>query len=358
MGAPVRVTILGNSFAARVQLPALRWAAGNRVVALAGHDAEKAQATAREWQIPFATGDWRAALEQDTDLVLVATPVDLHRPMALAALERGAAVLCEKPFALDAGEARTLVARAAGRPAWIDHELRWSPHLRELRRRLQSGAAGEPRHVAIEMFLPPANHAERPWSWWFDARRGGGVLGALGSHLIDLLRWILGEISEVRASLAHFQDERRDGAGALREVTADDYAALALRFRNGCLGTLETSIAIPSERFFRLQVTGSEETLRVVKGDELWAGPSTGTLAPVAVQPPLPTCAELGLPEYGIFGRCLPLFLRDLVAAVGEQRGACDGAATFQDGLATQQVLDAARASAASRGGWVACNAR
>src|SRR5262245_2892251 len=118
MPQPVRVTILGNSFASRVQLPSLRWANNNRVVAIAGSDADKARATAKSWDIPFATGDWRSALEHETDLVLVSTPVDLHRPMAVAALETGAAVLCEKPFALDAREARELVERASGRAAW------------------------------------------------------------------------------------------------------------------------------------------------------------------------------------------------------------------------------------------------
>lgn len=355
MADPVRITLLGNSFAARVQLPALRWAQGSRVVAIAGHDIDKARATARAWGIPHAEGDWRAALEHPSDLVLVTTPVDLHRPMAAAALESGRAVLCEKPFALDAAQARELARRAAGRPAWVDHELRWSPHLRELRRRLRAGEAGELRHVAVEMLLPPQRHAERPWSWWFDARRGGGVLGAIGSHLVDLLRWCAGEIAEVRASLATYEAERPDARGVRRPVTADEHATLALRFRCGARGSLETSIALPSERFFRLQVVGSEQTLRLVGGDELWAGPTTGALAPVPVVPPLPSCEELGMPEYGLFGRCLPFFLRDVVAAVRDGRSAIEDAATFQDGLATQEVLDAARRSAASRGGWVAC---
>ena len=70
--------MLGNSFAARVQLPALRWAGYNRVCALAGEDAEKARATAQEWGIPHATGDWRTALEIEPDLVLVASPVHLQ----------------------------------------------------------------------------------------------------------------------------------------------------------------------------------------------------------------------------------------------------------------------------------------
>ena len=358
MKSPVRVSILGNSFASRVQLPALRWAGDNRVVGIAGRDGEKAEATAKEWQIPFATDDWRELLEREADLVVISTPVDLHLPMARAALESGAAVLCEKPFTLDATEARDLVSLAEGRPAWLDHELRWSPHLREMRRRLQAGEAGEVLHAAVEMFLPPTNYHDRPWSWWFDARRGGGILGALGSHLVDLMRWLLGDIQEVRATLASFVPEREDAEGEWRDVSADDYASLHLRFTSGCIATVDTSIAIPSERFFRLQVTGSEKTFRIVKGDELYVGPTNGALEPATVIPPLPSCDELGLPEYGLFGRCLPFFLRDVVAAVGTGRKDVPEAATFVDGLATQVILDAARRSATSRSGWVPCRTR
>lgn len=365
MKDPLQVALVGNSFASRVQLPALRWAGGNRVVGLAGRDLAKARATADEWRIPYATDDWRALLERDCDLVIVTTPVDLHHPMVVAALEAGRHVLCEKPFALDAGQAHDLVQRAdeltsqasdgaktEAPRCFLDHELRWSPHLAELRRLLEAGEAGEPLHVAIEMLLPPATYRQRPWSWWFDAARGGGILGALGSHLVDLLRWLLGEIGEVRADLAHFVDERADEKGVLRPVSADDYAALSLRFRSGCLGTLQTSIALPSERSFRLQVTGSEQTLRLVGGDQLWVGPTSGPLQERKGIGALASCEELGLPAYGLFGQCLPYFLRDLVVALrsGEP---LPRAATFEDGLRTQLVLDAARQSAATRGGWV-----
>lgn len=343
----VRIAILGNSFAARTQIPALRWAGGNEIVGIAGRDLEKARATAQTFGIPKATTDYRELLELSPDLVLVSTPVHLHREMTLAALDVGAAVLCEKPFALNQAEALEMATRAEGRPAFLDHQLRWSPHLRALKEMCADGFLGEPWHLRFDMLLAPTRFHERPWSWWFDASRGGGILGAIGSHMLDVVRWLFGEVETVHCELATFVPRRRDAQGALQPVTADDYAHLSLGFESGLTAELTTSIAIPSERDFYLQVTGSRGTLRLVDGDVLYAGASGEELLPVEVEPALPTAAEFGMQEYGLFGRCLPLYLKDLLDVLRTGSRFLEHAADFEDGLAVQQILDAARASAA-----------
>ncbi len=355
MARPVRTVLLGNSFASRVQLPALRWAGGCEVLGIAGQDAAKAQRTAAEWSLPRATGDWRELLALEPDLVLVTTPVDLHREMTLAALERGAAVLCEKPFALDAREAQELLARAGERGAWIDHELRWSPHVRRLRSLLREGFLGELWHVSVEMHNPSRRFRERPHGWWFQAERGGGVLGALGSHLVDLVRFVLDgvAIEAARCDLVTYVPERADSSGATRPVTADEQASLALRLANGARVEIGTSLVITRRPAFELLLTGSDGRLRLTDGEHLLAARHGGEEEVLAVHPPLPTAVDLGMPEAGLFGRCLPLFLRDVLGAV-RAGTALPEAADFAAGLAVQEVLDAARHSHAEGGGWVA----
>jgi len=112
-------------------------------------------------------------------------------------------------------------------------------------------------------------------------------------------------------------------------------------------GEVTTSIAIPSDHAFFLQVTGSDGTLRLVDGERLYHAASGEALAPLEVEPGLPTAADFGMTDPGLFGRCLPLFLRDVVAAVARGEDTLQDAATFEDGLAIQRVLDAARQSAA-----------
>ncbi len=351
-----RIAVIGNSFASKAQLPALRWAGGNTVVGIAGRDAEKAAATAAEWEIPHATGDWTELLALEPDLVLITTPVHLHKPMVLGALETKAAILCEKPFALDAAEAAELTAAAEGRAAWLDHQLRWSPHQRELRRWIAEGKLGAIRHATVAMCFGPPPGPPRPYRWWYDAARGGGVLGALASHLVDLVRFHLGEIASVRAELATFVPERADAEGVARKVTADEYAGLMLRLESGATVDLRTSVMLPAEHAFVVQVAGEEGTARIVGGDKLLFGKAGEELAPVEVEPPLPSYEELGIPAAGIFARCLPLYLKDVVGAVRDG-SELEDAATFADGLATQRVLDAARRSAADTAGWEAADA-
>ena len=345
---PVRVVLFGNSFASRVQLPALAWAQGNHVVGIAGRDGAKAHATAEAWGIEHATDDWRGLLELEPDLVIVTTPVDLHRPMVLAAAETGAAVLCEKPFAMNEVEAREMCAALEGRGAWIDHQLRWSPALRELRRKVREGELGEVRCASFEMILSPGpGYFERPFRWWYDAERGGGVLGALGSHLVDLVRFVCGEVVDTRARLATLKPRREDpDGGAPREVTADEVAWMWLTLEGGAAVEVRTAVGVPSERGFRIQVEGTAGVARLDDGADLYAAPVGAELEPAAVPAEFPTHEQTGMPPAGVFARCLPLYLRDLVAAVGRGEHELPLAATFEDGLATQRVLDAARASA------------
>ena len=347
MPDPIRVAVLGNSFAARSQLPALRWAGNNEVIGIAGRDLQKARRTAAEYDIPTATTDYRDLMAARPDLVLVSTPVNLHRDMTLAAFDAGAAVLCEKPFALDATEGAAMVAAARGRPAWVDHQLRWSPHVRAIRQMVADGLIGTPWHVRFEMLLPTTRFGTRPWSWWFDADRGGGILGAIGSHMLDLLRWLFGEIETVHCELETFVPQRPDAEGTLRPVTADEYAHLSLGFQSGLRGEVTTSIAIHADHAFFLQVSGSAGTLRLVDGEQLFHAAPGAALEPLDVEPGLPTAAEVGMRDPGLFGRCLPLYLRDVIGAVTRGEADLEDAATFEDGLAIQRVLDAARESAA-----------
>jgi len=352
----IRIALLGNSFAARVQLPALRWAGNNEVCAIAGQDADKARATALEWGIRHASGDWKAALETQPDLVIVSTPVHLHHEMTMRALDVGAAVLCEKPFALDATQASEMVQATRGAPAYIDHQLRFGPEHRRAYELCREGVLGEPWHARFEIMLPLESYRDRPYSWWFDATRGGGILGALGSHMLDLLRWLWGDIEAVSADLRTFIKERKDPETQRpRRVTADEFAHLRLRFANGAHGEVLSSCALPTEGSFELELIGSDAALRVLDGDQLSISRAGGPYVEETLDPGLPSTKEFEMDDYGVFGRCLPLYLRELLKAMVEKRQPLEHAATFADGVVIQRILDAARESDEASGTWVSC---
>ena len=358
MPALVRTVLLGNSFASRVQLPALRWAGGAEVVGIAGADARKAARTAREWSIPHATDAWRDLLELDPDLVIVTTPVHLHAPMVLAALETRAAILCEKPFALEAGEARVLADRAAGRLALIDHQLRWSPWRRRMSQLVREGFLGRPWSAEVTMRDGSKKRIAAPYSWWYDAERGGGTLGAIASHMIDALCVDFGPIESVRARLVTYVRERTDESGEPHSVTADEHATLWLHTHGGASVTVDANLMAPASAHGSwIEYVGDEGTLRLENETRLVSARLGETPREIDVPAPLPSFEELGLADVGIFARVLPLYLRDVVRAVAEGASELPGAATFADGLATLRVLDAARRSSLEEA-WVPCSPR
>lgn len=353
----VRIALLGNSFARLVQLPALKWARENgaphEVVAIAGHSAEKAKATADEWGIPVATDDWRTLFGEGAepfDLVIVSTPTDLHAPMVRAAFESGAAVLCEKPFAMDGEEARELERLAEGRLALIDHQTRWSPWRRAFKAAIADGMVGTPWAARVQMKLASMPRLGVPMTWWYDESRGGGILGAIGSHMIDgVLDQYGRRFEEVTARLETMIQERPGPDGAPVRVTADEEAWLHCTMEGDLPLVLETSIvAFGCERdagggvLFELR--GSEGTLRLEGETELVFTPH-GEEARTLPVDPLPTCDEYGMGMDGMFPRCLPTYLRDVIQAVADGRTEVPGAATFTDAVHVMDVMDAARAS-------------
>jgi predicted dehydrogenase len=345
----VRVGVIGTGFARRVQLPGLRLVPGVRVTGIASGRRANALACAREFDIPHVFPDGvELAQSPEVDLVVVSSTPDTHARYALAALEAGKHVLCEKPTALDAREAAAMLAAAEGRPAqlsWIDHELRYEPNRRRARELIRSGAIGEVRH--LELSLEPylrgdgrPQTSDAPWSWWFDKSKGGGILGAVGSHLIDLCRfWTASEAVWVGGVAHAFIGRRRDDEGGERKVTADDFASFVLRFSGGAVASILLSAVAYHGPGHVAHVTGSAGTLVLTGEARLEIGKPGGPLEDASV----PDDLSGRLQPDNMWSRSFIRLMRDLVGTLDGGRAAGEPA-TFRDGLAVQRVLDAVRA--------------
>jgi predicted dehydrogenase len=349
----VRVGLIGTGFARRVQLPGLRLVPGTEVTAIASGRRANAAAAAREFGIPHVYEDGEAlARSPHVDLVLVSSTPDSHARQAIAALEAGKHVVCEKPAALTAAEARHMVETAERRPgqlAWIDHELRYEPNRRKAGDLIRAGAIGEVQH--LEFVLRPylrgdgrAQTTAAPWTWWFDASRGGGILGAVGSHLVDLCRyWTGSEIVSVAGEAATFVKQRADEAGGRHPVTADEFASFVLRLASGAVATVTlSSVAFHGPGHFA-QVTGSEGSLVVTGETRLEFGRAGEPLEDASAPDDL-----MGkLPVNNMWARSFVRLARDAVRVIGG--AAPEGTpATFRDGWIVQRVLDAVRAGVAA----------
>ena len=340
-----RVGAIGTSWSARVPLPTFASYAGVEVTAVCSARLGRAEEAARRFGARLAVDDYRRLVESpDVDIVYIGAPVRLHREMALAAARAGKHILCEKPLALDATEAGEMLAAAQG--AGVAHVtsffVRPFESHRYVERLVADGALGEPRHLSITHFPGWQRGA---WSWLDSAAAGGGYLGAVGSHFIDLARHWLGEFAAVSAELRTWVPGAPDGDGRRRPVDADDAFALTGTMASGALCSIQFSRNVPPGRGRRVELYGSEGSVSV-DGDEVRGGASVhvarrGEHTPTAVTlPPPDHPPEVASSAVPIFGAMIHALLR----SIEEGRPA---APSFEDGLRCQEVLDAARQSAA-----------
>ena len=186
------VGIIGTGFGAKVHLPSLKYHPDFNPVIIAGRNEDKARKIAEEHGIKFTT-NWKELLDDDSlDIITVSTPPYLHYEMGKAVIDSGKHLLLEKPTATTALMAKELAYLADEKKlvALMAHEFRWVPERNMLRKLvLEDKVIGELREVHFNQFygwLASPNNPKFGWLW--DSRYEGGMLGALGSHMIDMIR--------------------------------------------------------------------------------------------------------------------------------------------------------------------------
>ena len=343
---PLRVAVIGTGFGARVQLPGFLGYAETTVVALCGAHDQKTRDVAAQYGVKAVYTDYEQMLvDVKPDLVSITTPPRLHNPMTVAALQVGAHVLCEKPLALNVEEVQEMLAEAEQRRRVhaVDHEFRYFPARYYQRVLVDQGFIGEPVLLEATYMSPSRWDPKRVWNWWMDVEQGGGVLGAVGSHFIDAFRWLTRR--EVRAVTAVLQTtpqyrKRPLPEGGEREVTSDDGAVLVLELDGGLRGVINIS-AVAGGEVQRLAIQGTEGALVVQDDLRLWGRRRGDALALIDVPPEYEP--PLWVPDENLL---LGPFVKLVGLMVDQIRGrAIVSPPTFEDGLAVQRVMDAARQS-------------
>ncbi len=309
--------------------------------------------------IPEVYGSWQELIASpNVDVVSIVTPPDTHKEIAIAALQAGKHVICEKPMALNVAEAEEMFAAAQAAPgqlAIIDHELRFHPLRMQLRQMIKDGTIGNVIRIEIQRLGPDRLDAERPWSWWADAARGGGMLNAVGSHMLDLARWCIGRIDGVAGQLQVGHYTRKDENGALQQVTADDHADVLVRFSHGVQGLIVASGLTPGGFGINTLVVGSEGALKLDHHEKLWHqhGLQGTGAAWEPVRSKYPIADLSALPPDNPFAIGSFYLAQTLAASLPMGETALPDAASFYDGLVVQRTLDAVRQSHSEKC-WVA----
>jgi predicted dehydrogenase len=323
--ATVRVGIVGTGFGARVVAPVFAATEGCDVVdVVSARDDDAAR---------------RLAARPDVDLVCVHSPPFLHARDVRAVLAAGKAVLCDKPFALDATEAAALLddAEHAGVVHLVNFEFRWQPSRLALRDAIAAGTIGRPEHMTWAHLSSGSREPLRRYGWLFDATRGGGWIGAWASHSVDTLRWLFGDAVRVDEAIRRLDiPERPDGDGTAHACTAEDGLAASLNVGGGVSVTIDSSFACPTSVAPRITVFGADAAIDCIAAERVVLRRPDGSREDLYSAP-----ADPGRDRHHAAMQRWAEVVRDSVRA----RGAQPGAATFADGVACDVVLDQLRAA-------------
>ena len=366
----LRVAIAGAGFAGRLHARAAR-AGGADIVGVSASTPDRAEvaATALGARRGFATSEELVA-SPDVDVVHICTPNNVHAELADAAIAAGKHVVCEKPLAVDAGQARALVdaAAAAGVVATVPFVYRFYPVVREIRQRLASG--GRPVNLIHGTYLQDWLLTPDDDNWRVDASLGGPsrTFADIGSHWCDLMEFISGQrikrlvartliVHPERTSDPHRQAFEAASAGAgRRAVTTEDAAVMSFETDAGAIGTMVVSqVSAGRKNRLWIELDGSESfTFDQEHPDTGWVGRTEGMVAlvrdPVRLSPEAARFVTVPAGHPQGYQDCFDAFVADTYSAIAGAEP--DGLPRFADGLRAATIIDAVLASSAN-GEWV-----
>ena len=237
---------------------------------IAARDAAYLQQFAERWGWAKWTTEWQTAISDSAiDLVDIGTPNHVHRQQALAAMEAGMAVACEKPLAGTLQDAREMTdtARRTGVPTFVWFNYRRAPALALAHRLVKEGRIGRIYHVRAA-YLQSWGGPDTPLGWRFqNSQAGSGSLGDLMAHIIDMARFVTGdEVAEVNGAIEERfikQRPRADDPTKKGRSSVDDAVLFLARLKSGAIASFEsTRLATGVKNSNRIEVHGEQGAVR------------------------------------------------------------------------------------------------
>lgn len=353
--ADVHVGVIGLGWG-QLQVEAFSHVNNARVVAVCDVDAKRVASIAKDFNIAKTHSDYHDLIhDPNVELISVVVPPDLHKPIASAAIESGKHVLCEKPLALNTVDARELLDCAESREVVhaVDFEMRYLPALAYAKELIEEDYLGQLLQVDVTMGM------ERPWgehgNWAADDARGGGVLMEVGSHFIDALVWMFGEVKQVFAErrtnfpAVRIPTPSLNGGGEFvtRQVTGDDAFWCALKFARSGEALLNFVTGARHDPGWTINAYGRQGALVIKSGYLSGARVGDKDMAMLGI----PKRLELpDKPRDPLMWSMVRLFERVVSKIRGEREALVFP--TFRDGVTVARVMDGIRRASEVRG-WV-----
>lgn len=283
----INVGLIGGGFMGKAHslayaaMPMFFWPAPaipvRRIVAEA--DADLAAVAAKRFGFERSTADWREIVEDpDVHVVDIATPNNLHAEAAIAAAQAGKHIICEKPLARTSQEAKAMyeAAKGAGIVHMVAFNYRRTPAVALAKKYIEEGAIGRILSFRGTYLQDWSADPDSPLSWRFQKSiAGSGALGDIATHVIDMARYLVGEVASVNAIMNTWIADRpvqaegadllgtsKNSGGPRAEVDVDDEVMTMLKFADGAVGSVEaTRNAYGRNNFITLEIHGTEGSI-------------------------------------------------------------------------------------------------
>ena len=345
----LRVGMIGTSWWADLaHLPLLKNDPRVDLVAICGRNRERAQEMADKYGIAMVYTDYGDMIAQaHLDAVVVSTPDDEHLPMTMTALDAGLHVLCEKPLAMNAADARTMYDSAESRNLrhLVFYTWRWQLHYRYMRELIDQGVIGRIFHAELSFLMGSGRNNE--YQWRFDRSRANGVVGDSGAHMFDLARYLIGDIAAVCAHLK--TNMQREGLNGQPLDPASDSATVLLEFTDGAHGLVNMSmVARVDDPFLEQTVAVHGEagsliaSLKMMSGPELRLARGDGSFETLTIPDSYLVGLDAQQPYVASF---VPMFVQQPVGCrlfIDSILNGQTAVPNFYEGWKAQQVIDAA----------------
>ena len=334
----MKVTVIGTGFGQYAMAPVYR-KLGFEVEVITPRDQRKVD----------------RALAADADLVSIHSPPFMHHDHVMRALDHGHAVLCDKPFGLNAAQAHAMRNRARERGVlhFLNYEVRSKPSRAKVKQLVKEGAIGTPCHLSWTFFSNGLRASN--YGWVNEQERGGGWIRAYASHCIDFIRWLFESEVAACGGISRIEIPKLpDKAGVERSVTAEDAYCAWFIMKNGCTANQDTAYGAAVALPMYIHVTGSEGAIELI-GEKVtvrrapWHSPGATIPAAERIRRGLlpgqgDEVYEFPPPAGEAHEPALLPWLERVKEAIRTGRQI---APSFDDGVAVAEVMDQLRASAA-----------
>ncbi len=277
-----KVGILGAGFGERVVLPCVEFIDNMEVKYIYCRNTKKIK---NKENLKYVTNDYKKILnDKEINLIFIETPPYTHKKFLIESIKHNKNVFCEKPLSANLKDAKIMLGYVKNKKnfAFVNHQLRFHPNILKMRKLIKNGFLGKINYSTIEHHTNMIDEKNTE-NWWFNKKSGGGQVLALGSHMIDLLFFLNGEIKKVHSLKGNFL-KNKGNKKFLWKKKVESFFTMICEFKNESIGNINCSCISSVDSGLNIIISGEKGTLKLNNFDKLVFENSNGNSRNISVK--------------------------------------------------------------------------